>query len=444
MRKQFIFFISLLLAFSLLLAGCAGSKTKDPTGGSKLPAENDPSAGKSNQTKASDYDEKVFKIEEGEANFDASGAKADPAVQDAYKKLGDSVRQSGNKIITEIDEDDFVLSPLSFYLAFATLYNGANGEGAEELKQLLIDSSDLDQEMLNKACGLLIRELTSNEDFKVEVNTLLAGRIEYEFAADFLQAAADYYEAVGVKMDFSSPEALAALNEWTKEKTKGLIDPLFPLDYQFDDLTAMVLINTVYLLGKWEVPFDPNSSYENIFNGLNGETKVEMMCDRYMMDYAETDNYQLVSLKYEGGATMNLYLPVERVTPKEILLADREDTTVSTDIELTLPKYEMESNIGLMDMLGKLTPSILMPESLQEVMTVNDKPVTDLFVSDSFQKAKIKVDDKGTEAAAATAISAPESAAPENVFRLSFDRPFAWEIVYDDVPLFSGVVSNLP
>ncbi|HHU07774.1 MAG TPA: serpin family protein [Clostridiaceae bacterium] len=432
--KQFTAALALLLVISILAVSCSapangGDKTKITDGNI--------------ETQSPNNGDEVIKFEELTPDFDSSGAKADPAVQDAYKKLGDSVRQSGNKIITEIDEDDFVFSPLSFYLAFATLYNGANGEGAEELKQLLIDSSDLDQEMLNKACGLLIRELTSNEDFKVEVNTLLAGRIEYEFAADFLQAAADYYEAVGVKMDFSSPEALAALNEWTKEKTKGLIDPLFPLDYQFDDLTAMVLINTVYLLGKWEVPFDPNLTFDQTFNGLDGSSEVKMMNDHYMMDYAETDDYRMVSLEYKGGARMNLYLPADGVTPKDILLTGKEDTPEKTDVQLTLPRFEMESNIGLMDMLGKLTPSILVPESLQEVMTIGGQPVTDLFVSDSFQKTKVIVDEEGTEAAAAIVAEAP-SASPDNPVIMIFDRPFAWEIVYDNVPLFSGVVSNLP
>ena len=98
-----------------------------------------------------------------------------------------------------------------------------------------------------------------------------------------------------------------------------------------------------------------------------------------------------------------------------------------------------------MDMLGKLTPSILEPDSLQKIMTFNGKPVTDLFVSDSFQKAKIIVDEEGTEAAAATSIVLElTSAAPDDMILLIFDRPFAWEIVYDNVPLFSGVVSNLP
>jgi serpin B len=448
MRKQFIFFISLLLAFSLLLAGCAGSKTKDPTGGSKLPAENDPSAGKTNQTKASDYDEKVFKIEEGEANFDASGAKADPAVKAAGEKLADAIRQSGNKVISEIDEDNFVFSPLSFYFAYAALYNGANGEGAEELKQLLTGASDLDIDMLNKASGVLIRELTNIKDFKMDVNTLLAGKIDYEFAADFLQAAADYYEAVGVKMDFSKSEAVDALNNWTKEKTNGLIDPLFPEGYSFSPETAMVLINTVYLLAEWQESFDPNLTAKRDFNGLDKTTEVEMMENRFFMNYAATDDYQLVSLNYKGGAKMNLYLPTKGTAPQDILLSDRNDVTEVTDIQLSLPKFDMESDIGLVEVLEKLTPSILASGSLQELMTSNGAAVTDLFVSSSFQKARIKVDEDGTEAAAATVIAIEESMAlidgEDYYLVIIFDRPFAWEIVYDNVPLFTGVVSNLP
>lgn len=430
-RKHSTIVISLLLVISMLAAGCGSqSNGKDPDG---------------SETTAPDDNSEVIEFAEAVPNLDASGAKADPAVQAACEKLGDAVRQSGNKIIAEINEDDFVFSPLSFYLAFATIYNGANDEGAEELGQLLLGSSGLDRELLNKASGVLIRELTQNEDFKVEVNTLLAGRMDYEFSAEFLQAAADYYEATGVKVDFTSPDALALLNEWTKYKTNGLIDPLFPEDYEFDEFTAMVLINTVYLLAEWENTFDPNNTFDQTFNGADGTSEVKMMNRRSMMDYARTDQYQMVSLQYKGGAMMNLYLPESGVTPKEILLSQREDSTGKADVQLTLPKFDMASQIGLMEMLKKLTPSILEPDSLKDLMTVNGEPAVDLFVSDSFQKARIIVDEKGTEAAAATAVVVGgTSAGPGDMIILSFDRPFAWEIVYDNVPLFSGVVSNLP
>ncbi len=326
--------------------------------------------------------------------------------------------------------------------------NGANGNGAAELEDLLFADGAFDLEALNKAAGLLIREMSANEYFQVMVNTMLAGRNDLDFAASFLQAATDYYEAVAVKMDFSKKEAVTALDNWTKEKTEGLIYPLFGENYTFDPLTTLVLINTVYFKGDWQSAFDPDFNWETDFHGLKNTNKVEMMSDRDFMAYQETKDYQLVTLDYLGGASMRLYLPAEGKKPLDILLAQKEIELAGADIILNLPKFDLKSDINLMSMLKTLAPSILKEGSLEELMTFMGGPALDLFVGDSFQKARIIVDEKGTEAAAATTIVVVGASAPlENPVKpleITFDRPFAWEIVYNDVPLFTGVVSDLP
>ncbi|NLK01813.1 MAG: serpin family protein [Clostridiaceae bacterium] len=392
-----------------------------------------------------DHQDQFLTFAKTEATFDASGAKADPAVQETYRKLGELIRGSGNKIIQEIEETSFVFSPMSYYLAFATLANGATGKGADELKELLTGSSDHSFDLLNQASGLLIKNLLGNAEFTVDINTMLAGKTEYEFAADFLQKAVSYYEAVAVKMDFERPESLTELNRWTKEKTQGLIDPLFAEGYKLDPETSLILINTTYFLGQWEVEFDSDATYKEVFKGLNNTAEIDMMHDRSLLDYAESEQWQMVSLKYKGGARMNLYLPKGSVKPKDILLADKAFETEEADVALTLPKFDLESNIGLSKILQGLAPSIFTAESLQGIMTYDEAPV-DLIVGDTFQKARVKVDEQGTEAAAATVIMEPTAAREpdDDMIVLKFDRPFAWEIVYDNVPLFTGVVSDLP
>lgn len=142
---------------------------------------------------------------------------------------------------------------------------------------------------------------------------------------------------------------------------------------------------------------------------------------------------------------MNLYLPKGSIKPKDILLADKAFETEEADVALTLPKFDLESNIGLSKILQGLAPSIFTAESLQGIMTYDEAPVN-LMVGDTFQKARVKVDEQGTEAAAATVIMEPTAAREpdDDMIILKFDRPFAWEIVYDNIPLFTGVVSDLP
>lgn len=451
------FNILALVLILALLAGCtpsagkADSQRKDQSREISLPTESteqnlsdeaDPNTG----TEA-DHQNQFLTFAEVDAEFDASGAKADPAVQEIHQKLGDLIRESGNKIIREIEDTSFVFSPLSYYLAFATLANGAAGKGAEELKELLAGSSDLSLDLLNQASGLFIKNLLANPEFTVDINTLLAGKTDYEFATDFLQKAISYYEAVAAKMDFGRPESLTELNRWTKDKTKGLIDPLFAEGYKLDPETSLILINTVYFLSQWETRFDPDATFEEVFTGLSKTAAVDMMHDRSLLDYAESEQWQMVSLKYKGGARINLYLPKDNVKPKDILLDNNKAFEIeAADVALTLPKFDLESNIGLSKILQELVPGIFKSGSLQGVMTDGGAPV-DLMVSDTFQKARVKVDEQGTEAAAATVIVAPTAfleSDDNNMIIMKFDRPFAWEIVYDNVPLFTGVVSDLP
>ena len=178
-----------------------------------------------------------------------------------------------------------------------------------------------------------------------------------------------YYEAVAVKMDFGQPESLTELNRWTKEKTKGLIDPLFAKGYKLDLETSLILINTVYFLGQWEAEFDPDATFKEVFNGLNNTAEIDMMHDRSILDYAESEQWQMVSLKYKGGTRMNLYLPKDSVKPKDILLATKTFETEEADVVLTLPKFDLESNIGLSKILQELVPGIFANGSLLSIMT---------------------------------------------------------------------------
>ncbi len=439
-RRNTLILISLLLAVAILFAGCSSKKKTDQTG----KGEN-----KGNSSIIDKFKGSSFSIQQAEDKFDSAAAKADANAQKASAQLGSLIRESGKKIIKNINEDSFVFSPLSFYFAYASLYNGANDQGAAELKDLLLGDQAIDRDALNQAAGLLIREMTTNKGFQVMVNTMLAGRNDLDFAASFLQAATDYYEAVAVKMDFTQKEAVIALDNWTKEKTEGLIYPLFGEDYIFDPLTTLVLINTVYFQGDWQNSFDPNYNWEKEFFGLKNTNTVEMMSDRSYRGYQETDDYQLVSVSYLGGAEMHLYLPAEGKKPLDILLAEKEIDLSSYDIVLNMPKFDLESDIGLTEMLNDLAPSILTSGSLQELMTRADNPALDLYVSESFQKARVIVDEKGTEAAAATVIIVEETLAGIDMeviepLVITFDRPFAWEIVYNNVPLFTGVISDLP
>ena len=175
-KNKSIFKILTLVLILVLMVGCTQSTGKEDSQGEdqsqelnssdkdieqSLSDESDPNTG----TEV-DHQDQFLTFATAKADFDASGAKADPDVQETYRKLGELIRGSGNKIIQEIEETSFVFSPMSYYLAFATLANGATGTGADELKELLTGSSDHSFDLLNQASGLLIKNLLGNADLQ--------------------------------------------------------------------------------------------------------------------------------------------------------------------------------------------------------------------------------------------------------------------------------------
>ena len=229
------------------------------------------------------------------------------------------------------------------------------------------------------------------------------------------------------------------LNKWTSDRTNGLIDKLFNEPFSGD--AVAVLINTVYFLGKWEMPFDEKNNEKKDFHGTDGDTKQTFMKQELETSYAKTGTYEVVRLNYMGSAYMDIYLPIEGKTTDDVLLSLKQDG--EADMEqakgtLMLPKFEAQSEIQLNDILKTMGLEAIFEGGFKGI--VKDS-ANDIAVSKVFQKAKITVDEKGTEAAAATAIEMEATAVmPSQMasFNIVADRPFVYTLNSGSSLLFMG------
>jgi len=333
------------------------------------------------------------------------------------------------------------LSPASASLILSLTANGAKGETqAGMLKALRADALGLDQ--LNQANAAL-QTVLANPDPKVEL--AMANAVWYaeglKLAPAFETAASEHYQAE-LKKGLSVP----AINGWVKERTRDRIPEL--LD-QASPLTVMVLVNALYFKGEWADPFEESSTVPMPFTKVDGSTKqVPFMQQRSSYGYIETDGVRGIRLPY-GGGRLALYaiMPDRWDGFLDSLSADRWNGWISEvnqqQVALALPKVKLETAMELKEPLIAMGMGDAFDPAKADftgLFTRIDDPV---YIGRVVQKTFLEIGERGTEAAAATAVVVETAAAPvQGPVVLELNRPFLVAIRDDTTGalLFLGLI----
>jgi len=354
-------------------------------------------------------------------------------------------------------DGNLILSPFSISLALAMTYAGARGETESQMADAL--HFDLPQGQLHPAFNALDQELAtrgeanSKDEKPLQLNIANAVWAErtYPFLQDFLDVIASNYGAGIALADFiNKPENVRKeINDWVYDQTQKKIKDLVPEGVINSD-TRMALVNAIYFKADWSDPFDPVDGFDAPFHLLDGtDLTVRMMHQSMFTLYSRGDGFRAAELSYAGGtAAMDLFVPDEGnfQTFESSLTAGLVNETLnnlqSNELELTMPKFTFESQFDLPDALKSMGMLDAFDPDLADFsgMTAQD----DLFISDVIHKAFVGVDEKGTEAAAASAAFAQISSALPGPPTLWIDRPFIFIIrdVSSGQILFIGRVLN--
>ncbi|HET9913503.1 MAG TPA: serpin family protein [Anaerolineales bacterium] len=354
-------------------------------------------------------------------------------------------------------DGNLIYSPYSISIALAMTYAGARGETESQMAQTM---HYLPQDQLHPALNALDLELASREEAQSKEETPLQLNIANAVWAkqglpllqSYLDVIAQNYGA-GVQLgDFASRyEAIRReINGWVSGKTNDKIQDLIPEGMLTPD-TAMVLVNAIYFKGDWLYPFDPNETHDAPFHLLDGsDVQVEMMSQSLSgIPYAQGDGYQAIELPYQGGtAAMDIIVPdqgqfdeFESTLDAKELHEIIESMQPSGAIDLALPKFSFTTDFNLSEHLIAMG----MPDAFNGNADFSGMTgERGLSIDAVLHKAFVAVDEKGTEAAAATAVIMVESAMPMSDISLIVDRPFLF--VIRDLPsgqiLFVGRVLN--
>jgi serpin B len=348
-------------------------------------------------------------------------------------------------------------SPHSISLALAMTYAGARGETEQQMADTL--HFILSQDSLHSAFNSLDIELgkrgqeaqgKDGEGFRLNIVNAIWGQKDYSFLPAFLDVLAQNYGAGLRTLDFikESENSRVTINDWVSDQTEGRIEDLIPQG-AIDALTRLVLTNAIYFNAAWEYPFNEDMTAEGPFYLLDGEqVTVPMMKQTESFGYTEGEGYQAVELCYDGGElSMVIFLPEagQFEAVEQGLQAQCVDTIIKglqhAEVTITMPQFEFDSDFSLKDTLAGMGMPIAFTENADfSGMTGN----RELFISDVIHKAFVSVDEKGTEAAAASAVIMTLSAMPSQLVEVTIDRPFIFLIRDIDTGaiLFVGRVLN--
>lgn len=349
-------------------------------------------------------------------------------------------------------------SPASISAALCMTWAGAKGPTEQEMRRVLHLGGDAGKVAVQ--WGKLSLALQNpSRPLELRIANRLFGEKSFKFEEPFLDLTKSAFAAPLEPVDFrgAADPSRRHINSWVEGQTEHRIKDLLPPESIKDD-TRMVLVNAIYFLAQWATQFKHEATSPRPFSVAPGTQKT--VPTMHMMNHlrlAQGEGATMLELPYVGGDTAMLVVLPDRPDGLANLeagfspakLAALDAALASQSVAVALPQFEIDPKISLS--LGTELRGLGMRSAFDAKAAdfsgigVPPNPQNRLYISEVFHKAFVKVNEKGTEAAAATAVVAPEGAgAPPKATPFVADHPFLFFIV--DKPsgliLFIGRVAD--
>ena len=347
------------------------------------------------------------------------------------------------------DNGNVLISPLSAYCCLALAANGSDGETKAEMEKVL----GLSVEELNRELYAFNKALPSSKDQKMSLANSLWFRKSENLVMEkaYLQSLADWYDA-GLYLDPFDASTPGRINRWCGENTDGMIDQI--LDNPPDAAAMIYLLNALAFQGVWDKPYEEGMITQKTFRNADGTSASATMLRANEKILLENDSAIGFVKPYKNSEfSFAALLPADENADvygfaasltgdvwQDLWNSRINDATVKTMI----PEFSAEAEYDLTDALKELgIRKIFSDEADLSKMAQSD---TILSASRVRQKTWLKLDRKGTEAAAVTVMDVTGAAMPVKpavIREVYLDRPFVYLILRDEIPVFIGVTASL-
>ena len=375
------------------------------------------------------------------------------STQQGVQAVVDANNQFALEFYNELNKNEqgnIFYSPYSISAALAMTYEGAKGNTADEMKEVFHFPEN---NILRPNSAAIYNEINKKDkDYELKTGNALWVQQDYDFLDDYLNTVETYYGGKAANLDFKqeTEKSRQTINTFIEEQTNNKIKDLISQGV-LSPMTRLVLTNAIYFKGTWKWEFDKSDTREQDFKITpDNIIKTPMMFmdpDKARFNYADMGTLQILELPYKGGdVSMLILLPTENLESIEPNLTIEKLKDWKSQMQETklgsiyLPKFEFDSKYSLNENLKALgMPTAFSSSADFSGMTEEEK----LFISEVIHQAYVKVDEKGTEAAAATAVvMMASSAGPRSIFKA--DHPFIFIIQEKQTGniLFLGKVIN--
>jgi serpin B len=374
-------------------------------------------------------------------------------------------------------DENLCISPYSIESALAMTFAGSGGETRTEMARVLhfADATDMPASFstLQRSLEQMSAKTTEvvkkskkfggpSEPITLNIANRLFAQKGYHFREAFLSLVKQNFGGAFEPVDFVANPAAATqrINKWVADQTRERIRDLIP-GGALDKTTRLVLANALYLKAPWASEFSQNATQPESFL-VHGDAPVDVPMMRKRNDhfgYAKREGFTVVSIPYAGDELQFVILLPDEINGLRGVESQLSGETLAAcakiekrDVDLHLPKFKLEPpTITLAKQFEALGMKTAFDQPKGSANFDNMAPRTPndyLYISQIFHKTFIAVDEKGTEAAAATAVAMLAGSAlrspPPPPIEVKVDRPFVYAIqhVSSGVCLFLGRVTD--
>ena len=361
-------------------------------------------------------------------------------------------KKTVTQLLTDPDQTNPMCSPADMYVALSMLAECASGSTRAQILSLLGSSGV--KELRDTAFDLWHSVYVDDGFSKALLSSSIWLRDDEAFNTKYntetLKILADYYKTTSFKGKMGSKEYSKAMSAWVSDQTAGLLNMD---DRPLNEMTAAALVSTVYFKANWQKQFFENQTKQGVFHAKDADVSVPFMHRIDSDRYYYSDDFGAVALGLESQATMWLVLPDKGVSPLDVLkkgevfdlISDKFawQNASSVMIDLYIPSFDVSSSGSLIESLKALGITYAFDKNKADFSALAQSSVS-IYISEAEHDVRVKVDEKGVEAAAYVDFRLPYGAEPPSdkiEFRL--DRPFLFFITNkENVLLFAGIVNE--
>ena len=356
--------------------------------------------------------------------------------------------EGNNQFLQTKKSENKIWSPVNAYIGLAMTAELTEGETREQILTLL---GAEDAETLRKQVSAVWERVYQDNSHEICVlaNSLwLEEGLKYN--RDAMETLAYYYYASVYQGDLGSKKTNRDIAAWINNNTGKFLSESTK-NIELSPETIMAIYSTLYFQAKWSDEFSESKNTEDVFYMPEGTTQAVYMNKKLkQMYYYWGESFGAVSLSLKNGCRMWFILPDENKTVNDVLddgtymemvLSNRWEDSKYMKVNLSVPKFDVASTMDLSEGLKSMGVTKAFTEKDAEFESLTaDSPI---YLTGANQSVRVQIDEEGVKAAVYIEIPGAGSAEPpEEIIDFVLNRPFLFVITNDNIPLFSGCVSN--